>query len=293
MLPVVDATDVSAALDRIGVAHGAVVPAAQGWSYFTFEVEPHWIFRFPRNAELVGALRREIAVLPEIASRLSVRVPAFEHVGERAGWPFVGYRRIEGRALVAADLEGEASTSVASALSELHGVPLEVVAPRIAAEPTLEAWRRRYHALHAAAQERVMPLLTPALAAAVERGFARFLDSQLAALPAVTPVHYDLGCEHLLVDTRTGLLNGIIDFEELTIGDPAVDFVGLFVEGGEEAVRRVLSRYRGPRDASFEQRIAFYAWMGAYHEIEHGLEHADRRHIEAGIKGLEQRLQGA
>jgi hypothetical protein len=31
--------------------------------------------------------------------------------------------------------------------------------------------------------------------------------------------------------------------------------------------------------------------MGAYHEIEHGLEHADRSHIDAGITGLEQRLQ--
>jgi aminoglycoside 2''-phosphotransferase len=267
------------------------VPAEQGWSYFTFEVEPNWIFRFPRNAEIAGALRREIAVLPDLASRLSIRVPVFERVGELDGRPFVGYRRIEGRALVATDLEGDGSLGVASVLGELHGVPLEVVAPRIAAEPTIEAWRRRYRELHASAQRRVLPLLPPTLAAALERGFARFLDSQLSTLAAVTPVHYDLGCEHLLVDTRTGRLSGIIDFEELTIGDPAVDFVGLFVECGAEAVRRVLSHYRGPRDACFEQRIGFYAWMGAYHEIEHGLEHADRSHIDAGITGLEQRLQ--
>lgn len=292
MLRGMDSDAVASVLDDRGIAHGAIAPAQQGWSYFTFEVAPDWIFRFPRNAAIAAALQREIAVLPEIAARLSVRVPRFVHIGEHRGWPFVGYRRIEGRALSPADLQGAATDAVALALCELHAVPLEVVAPHVAVEPTPQAWRQRYNALHAAARQHVVPLLAPPLATALERAFARFLDGQLAALSRVTPVHYDLGCEHLLVDPQTGRLSGIIDFEEISVGDPAVDFVGLWVSCGAAAVQTVLARYTGPRDPSFEERIQFYACMGAYHEIEHGLQQRDRGHVEAGMAGLARRLLG-
>ena len=34
---------------------------------------------------------------------------------------------------------------------------------------------------------------------AVERGFSRFLDEELATLEDVALVHCDLGCEHILI----------------------------------------------------------------------------------------------
>lgn len=155
---------------------------------------------------------------------------------------------------------------------------------------------------------------------AVERGFNRFFQEELSTLKDVALVHCDLGCEHILIGDDGTTVTGLIDFEDVTIGDPAIDFVGIFVTYGMEAVERIRDGYRraldvqraidGHRasdihhesgvqhasgiqralDVNFVNRLRFYTWMASCHEILYGLEEGREDLVEEGIEGLRIRL---
>src|SRR5262245_13174700 len=77
----------------------AVTLVSEGWDYTVFRVDGEWAFRFPRRQAVVSGTEREIAVLPELAARLPVGVPAPVFVGRPSDgfpWPFYGARYLAG-----------------------------------------------------------------------------------------------------------------------------------------------------------------------------------------------------
>ncbi len=277
--------------------------------------KPGWIFRFPRNSVVAENLQKEQAVLPVVAPQVDFAVPCFEHAGYWNGQPFAGYRRIPGRPLsdhplnsrglddetggsVAAahssrELPAVTAEAIAATLSSLHDVPTSLVAEACAAEPTVDAWRQRYHALRETVRTMVSPLLDSRLLDAVQRGFERFLQEDLATLKDVALVHCDLGCEHVLIRDDGTTVNGLIDFEDVTIGDPTIDFVGIFVTYGMKPVERVRAGYHLELDDNFERRLRFYTWMASCHEVIYGLEEEKADAVEDGVEGLRTRLGNA
>ncbi len=293
-----------------------VHPIVGGWSYWTFEVElegpdeqaesfePCWIFRFPRNSVVAGNLQKEQAVLPVVAPQVDFAVPRFEHVGTWNGQPYAGYRRIPGQPLSSlpnfrSKLPDEAAGPIAAALSLLHDIPTSLVAGACSVEPTVDAWRQRYYELRDTVRARISPLLDSRVLDAVERGFERFFREELATLEDVALVHCDLSCEHILIGDDGSSVTGLIDFEDATIGDPAIDLVGIYVTYGMETVEKVLDCYQRALDVQrtldehFEQRLRFYTWMASCHELLYGLEEGREDPVEDGIEGLRLRLGNA
>ena len=324
--------DVENLLASLGLDYDRIRPITGGWAYWTFEIEsdghgeqvesrkpgechnPGWIFRFPRNIVVAENLRKEQAVLPVVAPRVDFAVPRFEHRGYWNGQPYTGYRRIPGRplsdrpfsdrelsdatagsiasALPSRELSDATAGSIASALSSLHDIPTQLVAEACAAEPTVDGWRKRYCALRETVRASVSPLLDSRTLDAVERGFERFLDEGLATLEDVALVHCDLGCEHILIGDDGTTVTGLIDFEDVTLGDPTIDFVGIFVTYGMEAVENVKDGYRRRRalDEHFERRLCSYTWMASCHQVIYGVEEGKPDLVEDGVKGLRTRL---
>ena len=300
-------------LVSLGLYHGRVHPITGGWSYWTFEVEckchhehdglsnPGWIFRFPRNRVVAENLQKEQAVLPVVAPRVGFAVPRFEHAGFWNGQPYAAYRRIPGRPLsgrpfTAIGLAALVAGSIGASISALHDIPTALVAEACGSKPTVEAWRQRYRALSDEVSERLMPLLESNLAAAVERGFSRFLEVELATLEDVALVHCDLGCEHILIGDDGSTVTGLIDFEDVSIGDPVIDFVGIYVTYGMETVERVRDSYQRAsddqraQDVNFVNRLRFYTWTASCHEMLYGLEEGRADLVEEGISELRIRL---
>ena len=305
--PIVTTRDVEDLLVSLELNHGRIHPITGGWSYWTFEVglrdhddhadssTPGWIFRFPRNNIVAENLQKEEAVLPVVAQRVEFAVPRFEHVGTWRGQPYAGYRRIPGRPLsgrpfTGVKLAAEVAESIASMLSSLHSIPTWLIAEASNVEPTVEACQRRYHELRETVRSRIAPILDSRTLNAVERGFDRFLEEELATLEAVALVHCDLGCEHILIEEDGTTVTGLIDFEDVTIGDPAIDFVGIYVTYGMEAVEKVRDCYQHALDVHFVNRLRFYTWMASCHEVIYGLEEGRSDHVEDGISGLQARL---
>ncbi|MUN62407.1 phosphotransferase [Kocuria sediminis] len=269
----------------------------EGWDHVVVLLDDARVFRFPVESPYTDRLGLEIEVLDHLAGLLAarsgepsadsavgrsddragdgragplpVRIPRYDRVapdGSFAGYPIVPGGMLTPQlwaALPAAQRETLIG-QLAGFLSVLHtapiaGTPLERVPPSFLAEDQREI--REGVAAHLSA------VLTPGELAEVEDILADVDELLAADLPAVF-IHNDVYSRHLLWDEAAGRL-GVIDFSDMCLGDPAVDFAELH-EYGEAFVRAVYERYTGPKDLGFLDRVWTYQrWVGVYMLTDH------------------------
>jgi aminoglycoside phosphotransferase (APT) family kinase protein len=75
--------------------------------------------------------------------------------------------------------------------------------------------------------------------------------------PTLTPTHTDLLPEHMIIDAQAHRLNGVIDFGDLEVFDPAADFTYLR-HYGQHFLDTVYRHYQPVRDPFFETRREHY-----------------------------------
>jgi aminoglycoside 2''-phosphotransferase len=152
-------------------------------------------------------------------------------------------------------------------------------------------WRQRYQDLYTWVQERAFPLLAAPAQAKTAALCESFLtnDANFQFRPVL--IHGDLAGEHIFCAADTGTVAGVIDWEDATIGDPALDFVGLLCDAGPDFTRQVLAGYRGELDDAVEQRMRFYSRIGPLYEIQFGLATGDKAHLDQGLELLRSELQ--
>lgn len=190
------------------LAADVVTLVSEGWDYAVFRVDGEWAFRFPRREVVVPGTEREIAVLPVLAARLDVGVPAPVFVGRPSDgfpWPFYGARYLEG---VEATDRPVDPVALGAALRALHAP--ETLAAVCEELPTDPLGRVDMDVRVPRLEE--LGIDAPALVAA-----ARELPP-----PRHTAVcHGDLHMRQLLVDGAA--LTGIVDWVDVCRSDPAVD----------------------------------------------------------------------
>jgi aminoglycoside phosphotransferase (APT) family kinase protein len=205
-----------------------VAPLGVGWDNTAYLVNGALVFRFPRRPIAVDLMRTELAVLPAIAARLPLPVPAPSHVAEPSGrfpWPFAGYPLLPGRTACTAGLDDRARAAAAEPLGRflaaLHSVPGEEAARLGAPADTLG--RLHPARLHRVAGDNLRALAAAGLVADA-RPWLRLVNAASTLRPAraTALVHGDLYARHLLVDAG-GRLAGVIDWGDVHRGDPAVD----------------------------------------------------------------------
>ena len=241
-------------LDEQGLSFSLVEPIVGGWASWTFELDGELIVRFPRNADIVEAMHREMRLLPALASHVSFRVPVPTHATD--DW-FV-YEKIPGRAFEMGDDEAGARAMI----DELHTFPVDA-ARQLLQRPT---WTEQFAWQWELFSEVALPTLPPELVDRVTESYV------LPDCPE-TFVHNDLGLEHVIVDTA-GSPVGIIDFEDATVGDPEVDLVPLHATLG----------------LPLTERMWFYRWVGALHAIVHHVWEDEPHEVAAATAELRRRL---
>jgi aminoglycoside phosphotransferase (APT) family kinase protein len=191
---------------------------ANGWDNVSCLLGPDLVARLPRRAQAAGLIRHEQRWLPELAPRLPLPVPApvrAGHPGEGYPWPWSIVPFLPGQAAWTtppADLR-EAAGGLGRFLAALH-VPAPPGAPGHASRGIPLARREDDLATNLAAAGH------PAGAQRVAAAWAA-----ARAAPAWTGpplwLHGDLHPGNLLV--HQGRLSGVIDFGDITAGDPATD----------------------------------------------------------------------
>lgn len=247
------------------VAIQAVQPITSGWDSFVLEVNDELIFRFPMREGVMKYLQMEMRLLPVLGQALSTSIPHFSYIGhEDANYPymFVGYHKLVGISLEDDSISSEQLATLAAALgtflSELHSFPVARAVQANVEEHTAVQWRERYQDRYTVLQKRVFPLLDRELHTRSERLWEDFLNDGTIFTFQPVLLHCDLNCEHIFCDVEHGMLTGIIDWGDATIGDPAQDFVGLLVGRGRAFTERVLAHYQGVVDVAFWRRMDFY-----------------------------------
>ena len=257
----------------LGAPPHCVVEIDDGYDYEVAIVEGSRVFRFPRRAQVAAALEVEIALLPELARALPVAVPRLEHVVRQPELAVV-YRLVDGEQCSDAE-----PAPVAAFLTALHAFDVDRAEALGVERP---GWRDAY-ARQCAEFER---LVFPELDADERRAAAAMFGAGLASLEGFRPavLHADLGPEHLLCRDRR--LVGVIDWSDVRIGDPALDFAWLLHSVGGE----VLALYGGAVDGGFRERALFYHRLGPWFEAHNGLFTGRADRVERGLAGVRARL---
>jgi aminoglycoside phosphotransferase (APT) family kinase protein len=212
-------------------------------------------------------MQLEARLLPELD--LPVPIPRFEIVTDAA----VAYRKLRGAPIDASlpALGGQ----IGRFLAALHAFPVERARE-------LGAPEHRYREFTVELLERAGPLLGDDLRRAramVEEHFA-------AGGRGFTPclLHADLGPAHLLAEGDR--LTGVIDWGDVRIGDPALDFAWLLQQPFAEAV---LAAY-GEHDPGLRERALFFHRLGPWYELHYGLFFDRPEYVESGLAGVRSRL---
>jgi aminoglycoside phosphotransferase (APT) family kinase protein len=241
------------AIRTCGLAGDDVRIVAAGWDNTIVRVDDDWVFRFPRRAIALPGIDREIALLPELAPRLSLPIPVPEHVGVYGDppWRFWGARHLPGTELaVTPDADTVAvAASIGRFLAELHSLPAD---PDLPVDP----FGRADAAVRATRARDVLAELHEMDTEDVDE----VLAGGESAGPAPTETvlsHGDLYSRHVLVD-ENGQASGVIDWGDLCVAPRSVDLSIAFSAFHGESREALFAEY-GPIDADTELRARVMA----------------------------------
>jgi len=258
----------------------------EGWDFQVFEVDARWLFRFPKREVGVAKLNMERKLLSGLGEWVSLPVSNYEYFcesNESSSRPFAGYRKLPG---VGGDTSKmvdrhEVARQLGVFLARLHTYPIdkarEAGVPE--ARDLVAHWRDK-------SREQLQGLDGLNVNLGLLR---RYLENEtpVSFEGAASLVHNDLWAEHILVDSRSGRVSGIIDWGDTVIGDPAIDFACLYTWYGKSWLENVLAHYTGKLDAEVISRSRYLATCVAIHCITLGRDLGRVQWVEAGYAALQ------
>jgi len=251
-----------------------------------------FVFRFPKHSDAASGLRREIALLPRLAPRLPVGVPRFDYVGEHSGTglPFVGYELIRGEPLHRPLYDGLSKPTrdgllgdLAIFLNTVHSFPVEEA---VHCGVASNGDRAGYLEDLQGARDRVFPLLNDAIRCHVEARLEVFLEDDANFAYAPTLLHADLWPEHLLFSRSGERLSGVIDFGDVSIGDPDYDLAFLARRLGPNFIGELLHHYPHDNPARLTEKLRAFSLFNTIDDICFGLDRGDRYLVDSALVDL-------
>jgi aminoglycoside phosphotransferase (APT) family kinase protein len=266
----------------------------EGWDFITYLADRSWVLRFPKRTECDRALIRERNILERLHRfSLPVAVPRFEHFSPaRDGfpWHFAGYRYLRGTPL--SHIRDEATMraiapAIGAFLAALHKDTFEVELPT----PRDGGESRAEWASHTFTES------VHAYPSDLRKQIKAFLQSPWPVAPDVPQVlaHADLLEDHILVNTTTTQLAGIIDWTDACTTIRSSDFVGLYYAGGRDFTARAYAAYGVEADDGEWQWLHHSAIAIGIEEVYYGYNDEQpsrlaqalerlRRHVGSGHK---------
>jgi aminoglycoside phosphotransferase (APT) family kinase protein len=244
-----------------------------GWDHEVIILDNKIVFRFPNDASYANSLAAEVDILSRLQPLVQANIPNYTYVANDNS--FAGYSIVPGKSLTKENFNTLDDTivqnvakQIASLLSTLHtagkaGLDLTNVPSSYMPDDQVEV--KKLAARHLA------ETLNPSDYQLVET-ILNDVDTLLAQSKPTTFIHGDVYSNHLFWDDASQRL-GLIDFSDMTIADPAIDFAELY-EYGKPFVEMVFSYYEAPKDETFLARAWVYQqWVGVYMMTDHFVCH--------------------
>lgn len=289
-------------LDRLDVELRAIFPTldipsplvviGSGFNSTVIEAGGTLIFRVGKNSAAQAGFENEISCLPRIAPHLPLVVPDPKwYVNSSPYFPFgaIGYQKIPGLPLHPNEINSInlslLAGDTAKFLFALQHISPDVLAFQKTVEPASK-WEIQ--------PQEVLPFLkdelVPGEFRVVKQWWDDFLDDQKMRQYEPVPQHGDLWYENMLVDAGREKLTGVIDWERLSIGDPAQDFATLF-HVGEKFVSLVMHAYQalgGEFDEYFAYRMQRLWEAREFDGLQHAIRFDDLNEVNDALRKLRQ-----
>ena len=105
-------------------------------------------------------------------------------------------------------------------------------------------------------------------------------------------IHADISGAHILLDGERRL-SGVIDFGDILVADPALDFAGLLNHLTWRDLDRVWAHYEGALDADLERRVRYYIAVSPVFQVVYGADGVGPEERANGIRRLTARAAAA
>lgn len=261
------------------LAHLPLQAVDTGWDNSMFRLGDQLAVRLPRRAVAAGLIVNEQRWLPELAKRLSLPVPAPCRIGRPAmGYP-CSWSVVPWLSGVPADVcepDGTQAAHFGQFLRSLH-----ISAPE---EAPVNPFRGVPLAQRAASMETRMQRLTgrrEVISKPIRRLWNEALNAPLDRAP--TWLHGDLHPRNVLV--QDGVITGVIDWGDLTAGDPATDLASIWMLFRETGARKEAMAAYGDLSEATMRRSIGWAIAFAVTLLDTGLTD-DPRHAAIGDRIL-------
>lgn len=260
----------------------------EGFDNTVIQINGQFVFRFPRRPIAVTLIQVENQLLPSIAGTFPLAIPEPIFFGKPSTlypYPFTGYKMVKGHLPV----EGSKANKVESAkrfarfLKVLHSFPAER-AMRLGVQPDgmmrLDVSYRKKSLM-----ENVSNLLKLGYFEQAQ-AVKNFVDAlgELDVQHPISLVHGDIHIRNVLLDDE-GVLAGIIDWGDVHIGNPAIDFSFLYSYFPKEA-RRAFFEIYGEIEKETESLARFRAIYMLVTLLVYGIDRHDEDLIAITNTGL-------
>lgn len=242
------------------VSFDEVTLVTKGWDNDVLILDDKCIFRFPKRENSKKIFVSEVKLLEYLQPGSPVDIPKYEYLAMEE--PFGGYLKIKGEEMLPANLQKVEETNqrlIAKQLGDfltfLHSTPIEVANSAGFYEESDGYWwsqgrtAERYESI----KKLLFPKLTRDEVAWISHQFDTYLELKFDF--DLTVIHSDFVRDHIFFD-GISKITGVIDFADVELGDPALDFTGLW-DYGESFVIKVLEHYKGEVDPDFLSRSKF------------------------------------
>ncbi|MFQ6124638.1 MAG: phosphotransferase family protein [Candidatus Heimdallarchaeota archaeon] len=178
------------------------------------------------------------------------------------------------------------TTQIAEFLSTLHSFPVEKA---VELGVSRNQKKERILTLYQWIQQKVFPILKRQEQEWTRNRFESFLKNEQFFLYTPVLIHGDFSSDHILFDKDQAKI-GIIDFGDVTIGDPAGDFSCL-ADYGVTFDQQVQAKYQSNIDSIFLQRRTFYRDCIGFWEILGGIDLNNPKYVDIGLIRLRKTIQ--
>ncbi|MGE7594167.1 phosphotransferase [Peribacillus frigoritolerans] len=262
----------------------------EGFDNTVIQINGQFVFRFPRRPIAVTLIQVENQLLPSIAGTFPLAIPEPIFFGKPSTlypYPFTGYKMVKGHLPVEGTKENkiESAKRFARFLKVLHSFPVEK-AMRLGVQPDgmmrLDVPYRKKSLM-----ENVSNLIKLGYfeqAHAVKDFVETLGEGELDVQHPISLVHGDIHIRNVLLDDE-GVLAGVIDWGDVHIGNPAIDFSFLYSYFPKE-VRSAFFEIYGEIEKETESLARFRAIYMLVTLLVYGIDRHDEELIAITSTGL-------
>ena len=228
-----------------------------GFDHVIIVLDEKIIFRFPKSKTYKTRLKDEIQLLNYLKKKVKVGIPEYTYISKDK--IIAEYNMVRGQELttsrfrkLSASDKDTLAKQLAEFISTLHATPKSIIAKYNVQSENQE---KEYQILVGDVKKLLFPRLKKQEIQAIKEHFTQLKDTLNHKYSNVL-IHNDLAWPHILWDGKNKQVN-IIDFSDRALGDPAIDFGGLF-EYGLKFAEKVFKLYSRGKNKQMLERSQLY-----------------------------------